>query len=86
MHVIEVEHLTKEYRLGALQGLKQTLLNAGSRLTGRSVPEAPLFKALDGFDVSYREIDPDVFGEELEREDYADVDRVAVVGLVAVKR
>ena len=39
-----------------------------------------------GFDVSYGEIDPDVFGEELEREDYADVDRIAVVGLVAVKR
>ncbi len=51
MPVIEVEHLTKEYRLGALQSLKQTLLNAGARLTGRSVPEQPLFKALD--DVSF---------------------------------
>ena len=51
MHVIEVEHLTKEYRLGALQGLKQTLLNAGARLSGRPVQEPPLFKALD--DVSF---------------------------------
>lgn len=51
MPVIEVEHLTKEYRLGALQGLKQTLLNTGRRLVGKSVPERPLFKALD--DVSF---------------------------------
>jgi ABC-type polysaccharide/polyol phosphate transport system ATPase subunit len=49
--VIEVSHLTKEYRLGALQGFKQTMLNAGNRLLGRSVQERPLFKALD--DVSF---------------------------------
>lgn len=52
MPVIEVSHLTKEYRLGALQGLKQTVMNAGARLMGRPVPERPLFKALD--DVSFR--------------------------------
>lgn len=51
MPAIEVSHLTKEYRLGALQGLKQTLLNTGARLTGRPVPERRLFKALD--DVSF---------------------------------
>ncbi|MBX9848595.1 MAG: ATP-binding cassette domain-containing protein, partial [Rhodocyclaceae bacterium] len=51
MPAIEISHVIKEYRLGALQGLKQTLLNAGARLTGRSVQEAPLFKALD--DVSF---------------------------------
>lgn len=63
------------------------LLYTGSAIVGgEDKLKAALFKALDGFDVSYREIDPDVFGEELEREDYADVDRVAVVGLVAVKR
>ena len=47
MPIIEVEHLTKEYRLGALQSLKQTVLNAGARLTGKPRPERPLFKALD---------------------------------------
>jgi release factor glutamine methyltransferase len=31
--------------------------------------------------VSYQEIDPDVFGEELSTPAYADVDRIAVVGL-----
>lgn len=51
MPVIEVSHLTKEYRLGAMQGLKQTLLNAGARLVGKTPPERPLFKALD--DVSF---------------------------------
>jgi len=51
MPAIEVSHLTKEYRLGTLQGLKQTALNAGRRLLGRPVEERPLFKALD--DVSF---------------------------------
>ena len=51
MPVIEVEHLTKEYRLGALQSFKQTVMNAGARLFGHPVPERPLFKALD--DVSF---------------------------------
>ncbi|MBA3710172.1 MAG: class I SAM-dependent methyltransferase [Planctomycetes bacterium] len=35
---------------------------------------------------TYREIDPDVFGEELESPAYADADRLAVVGLVAESR
>ena len=51
MAIIEVDHLTKEYRLGALQGLKQTLLNTVARLTGKKVEERSLFKALD--DVSF---------------------------------
>jgi lipopolysaccharide transport system ATP-binding protein len=51
MPVIEVSHLTKEYRLGAIHGLKQTLLNTGARLMGKTVPERPRFKALD--DVSF---------------------------------
>lgn len=48
---IEVSHLTKEYRLGALHSVKQTLLNTGARLLGRPVAEPPPFKALD--DVSF---------------------------------
>jgi ABC-type polysaccharide/polyol phosphate transport system ATPase subunit len=51
MPAIEVSHLTKEYRLGAIQGLKQTVLNTGARLLGKNPPERPLFKALD--DVSF---------------------------------
>ena len=51
MPIIQVDHLTKEYRLGAMQGLKQTLLNTAARLTGKKIEERPLFKALD--DVSF---------------------------------
>ena len=51
MPIIQVDHLTKEYRLGAMQGIKQTPLNTAARLTGKKVEERPLFKALD--DVSF---------------------------------
>ena len=51
MPIIEVNHLTKEYRLGAMRGLKQTLFNTAARLSGKKVEERPLFKALD--DVSF---------------------------------
>lgn len=38
-----------------------------------------------GCTLSYREIDPDIFGEELERPEYADVDRIAAVGAAIEK-
>ena len=34
----------------------------------------------------YEEIDPDVFGEELDKPAYAHVDRIAAVGLTATKQ
>ena len=52
MPIIQVSHLTKEYRLGAIHGLKQTLLNSAARLTGKPVEERPLFKALDDINFS----------------------------------
>lgn len=51
----------------------------------------PLFEAiesvlkLDARHFSYEEIDPDVFGEELDRPAYADADRIAAIGLIATK-
>jgi methylase of polypeptide subunit release factors len=63
------------------------LLYTGSAIVGgEDRLKVALLETLRGFEVSYREIDPDVFGEELEREDYAGVERIAVIGLVAVKR
>lgn len=63
------------------------LLYSGSAVTGgEHVLRAPLLAALEGFEVRYSELDPDVFGEELEREEYAEVERIAVVGVVAIKR
>lgn len=70
-----------------LQSGGALLLYTGSAIVnGEDRLKAALTQALDGFDISYRELDPDVFGEELERDDYANVDRIAVVGLVAIKR
>ena len=60
MAIIEVDHLTKEYRLGALHSFKQTLLNAAARFTGKSVAERPRFKALD--DVSFKVEQGEVVG------------------------
>ncbi|MDB5690826.1 MAG: methyltransferase [Sphingomonas bacterium] len=41
--------------------------------------------ALRGCSLRYREIDPDVFGEELDGPAYADVDRIALVGAIATR-
>jgi release factor glutamine methyltransferase len=41
---------------------------------------------LHACEYSYEEIDPDVFGEELDRHAYANADRIAAVGLTAIKR
>ena len=38
-----------------------------------------------GCSLRYWEIDPDVFGEEMEKPQYADVDRIAAVGALATK-
>lgn len=37
-----------------------------------------------GATLDYRELDPDIFGEELERDVYAAVERIALVGAVAI--
>lgn len=49
---------------------------------------AKLMPALDAghCDWQYREIDPDVFGEELDRAVYSHCDRIAAVGLLAVNK
>jgi methylase of polypeptide subunit release factors len=51
---------------------------------GRDVLRDALDQQLsaDGFTVDYRELDPDIFGEELEQPHYAEVERIAAVGLV----
>jgi methylase of polypeptide subunit release factors len=56
----------------------------GGRDPMRTVLEDEMANA--GCSLSYREIDPDVFGEELDRPAYRDVDRIAVVAAIAVKR
>lgn len=54
----------------------------GNDLLGKAL--AGLAEA-EGCALRYREIDPDVFGEELERPAYAEVDRIAVVAAIFTK-
>ena len=51
MSIIEVRHLTKEYRLGQLEGIRQSMVNSLARITGKPKLERERFKALD--DVSF---------------------------------
>jgi hypothetical protein len=68
-------------------------LNPGGRLllyTGAAMVDGqdPLLEALKpvlraaGWQYTYRELDPDVFGEELDTPAYARAERVAVVALM----
>ncbi len=50
MPIIEVSHVTKEYRLGQLQSLKHSVQRVTAKLRGQPLPEHPLFKALDDVD------------------------------------
>jgi len=47
MSIIEVNHVTKEYKLGQLQSMKTTMLNQWLRLRGQPIEERAPFKALD---------------------------------------
>jgi lipopolysaccharide transport system ATP-binding protein len=60
MPIIQVDHVTKEYKLGQLKSLKQTALNSLNRLTGRPVEDRKPFKALD--DVSFTVEQGEVLG------------------------
>lgn len=55
MAIIEVNHVTKEFQLGALTTLKQTALNTLHRLAGSPPEQRPPFKALDDINLSIAE-------------------------------
>src|SRR6266850_6540807 len=50
MAIIEVNHVTKEFRLGQLKSLKQTMLNSVARLRGEEVPRRSPFRAVEDID------------------------------------
>jgi len=52
MAIIEVNHVTKEYRLGQIQSLKTVLQNAGRRLLGQPTETRAPLKALDNINFS----------------------------------
>jgi len=60
MAIIEVDHVTKEFQLGQLRNLRQTLLDLAARLRGHRVAERTPFKALD--DVDFRVEQGEVLG------------------------
>ncbi len=66
----------------------QLLLYTGVAMTGAADPflrEVQPLLAAGGGTWSYAEIDPDVFGEELEAPAYAQAERIAAVGLIAAR-
>ncbi len=65
------------------------LLYTGSAIVkGHDVLRSALGEHLAplGCDLRYREIDPDIFGEELREPGYRDVERIAAVGAVITRR
>ena len=60
MPIIEVEHVTKEFKLGQLRTLKHNVSNAFRRLRGEAVERPTAFKALD--DVSFTVEEGEVVG------------------------
>lgn len=83
--------LSLDWALGAAAKLApdgRMLLYTGSAIVaGRDALREALEAALPGrgCSLAYREIDPDIFGEELEKPAYRDVERIAAVGAVIVK-
>jgi release factor glutamine methyltransferase len=72
--------------LAALAPGGQLILYTGSAIVaGRDTFRAAVEPMLRSLDVRYEysEIDPDVFGDELEQPAYANAERIAAVGLVA---
>lgn len=63
------------------------LLYTGAAIVaGRDVFHEAVRTLLDACEATYVEIDPDVFGEELDRPGYERVERIAAVGLCAQRR
>ncbi|MDQ3338801.1 MAG: class I SAM-dependent methyltransferase [Myxococcota bacterium] len=69
-------------------GGRLVLYTGAAIVDGRDLVRASIAPILDETYASwhYRELDPDVFGEELETPAYAAVERIAAVGIVAVAR
>jgi methylase of polypeptide subunit release factors len=88
MHGAEVSVAMTRAGLGALNPGGRFILYTGSAIVdGADALEAKLRRIANGrFDLRYEELDPDVFGEELDTPGYADVDRIAVVAAVFERR
>jgi methylase of polypeptide subunit release factors len=61
------------------------LLYSGSAIVEGGDALKAALETIDGVRLDYSEIDPDVFGEELDRPAYRDVERIAVIGAVLTR-
>lgn len=83
--------LSRDWAIAAAKRLApggRILLYTGVAIVeGRDVLREQLEGALPDLDctLDYRELDPDIFGEELDKPAYADVERIAAVGAVIAK-
>jgi methylase of polypeptide subunit release factors len=85
---IELALRIAEQGLSRLRPGGRLVLYTGTPIIGGVDPFFESVRSLvqpHGLQFVYEEIDPDVFGEELERQAYAHADRIAVVGLTVNK-
>lgn len=68
-------------------GGRVVLYSGSAIVSGRDSLRIALSRlaSASGCEMRYREVDPDVFGEELETPAYADVDRIAVIAAILSK-
>lgn len=74
--------------LGRLDGGGRLILYTGSAIVdGRDELREALERevAARGGSMRYRELDPDIYGEELDKPAYADVERIAAIGAVITR-
>ena len=74
--------------LGLLGPGARLILHTGASIVGGRDVLHDAFKRQmpEGFDWDYHLLDPDIFGDELDRRPYRDVERIAAVGLTVTKR
>ena len=78
-----------EEGLERLKPSGRLILYSGTPIIGGTDPLREALESVLKLNAShfvYGEIDPDVFGEELDRQAYANADRIAAIGLTAIKR
>jgi methylase of polypeptide subunit release factors len=78
-----------EESLARLRPGGRLILYSGTPIIGGADPLFESLQSLLKLSAShfvYEEIDPDIFGEELDRPAYANADRIAAVGLTVIKR
>lgn len=75
--------IVEQARRRLTPGGRLVLYTGAPIVNGRDVVRDSIAQRLDGTKWSYEELDPDVFGEELDEPAYAAVERIAVVAAIA---